>query len=134
MKRVLLLSIIALTTALSAMPAYAQYSNGYQLGNYFNNRWSADSRIDTMQSRLQARINQGISDGRLSQSEASRLQSKLSKIANLEARLRMSGNRLTFNERNKINRQLDSLNMQISREMNDFERRRVGFFNNRFWR
>ncbi len=145
MKRIVSLSIIALGAALSAMPAYAQFPNSVQFGNgqynnsqfyngQFNNRWNNDGRIDVVQSRLQARINQGISDGRLSPSEASRLRAKLSRIDSIEARMRASGGRLSFNERNKLSKQLDVLSMQITRDLNDFERRRLGYFNNRFWR
>jgi hypothetical protein len=129
MKRVLTLSVVAMIAALSIMPAAeAQFRSG---------RYGTNN-INVVQSQLQARINAGVANGRLNQKEAARLQSKVAKISALEARMRASGNRLSSRERATLNTQLSNLSAQITRELNDFERRRVGYWggrnNGRNWR
>ncbi|MCC6980818.1 MAG: hypothetical protein IT343_21035 [Candidatus Melainabacteria bacterium] len=119
MKRIFATSLIALSAVLISLPANAQGFRGY--GN-----------INSRQAQLQARINNGISSRRLSRSEAAKLQYKMNRIGNLESRMRASGG-LSFRERNNLNRQLASLRNEINRDMNDFERRRIGFFE-RYWR
>lgn len=85
--------------------------------------------INAQQQTLQTRISRGISTGRLSQKEAARLQAKFSQISQIEARMRSSGNRLSASERSRLQKQLSSLSAQINRELNDFERRRSGHWN-----
>jgi hypothetical protein len=111
--------------------AQSQYGSGFnsshnvqlnsQFGNGFNSRFGGG--INVTQAQLQARITAGISSGKLTRQEAAKLQAKLSRINTLEARLRSTGNRLSFGERQRLNNQLSQLNAQITREMNDFDRR-----------
>ncbi len=126
MKGLNTLSLVALIATLAiAAPADAQYSQ----------RWGGPGNsINVTQSNLQARINAGIASRRLSRSEANRLQNKLSQISQLEADMRMSGRRLSFRERTSLNNKLARLNSEITRELNDFEHRRVGYWGNRSWR
>jgi len=126
MKRIISTTLIALSAFLITLPADAQsFRGGYGYGSGYGN-------INSAQAQLQARINNGIASRRLSRSEASKLQSKLNRIGNLEARMRSSGG-LSVRERNSLNRQLAQLRNEINRDMNDFERRRIGFFE-RYWR
>lgn len=121
-----LLAVISLT-----IPANAQFNSSYRHGyGYGQGKGNGFGSVNATQSQLSARINQGIRSGRLSQNEASKLRSKLAKIAQLEARMRASGNRLTASERNTLRNQLTNLSAQITRELNDAERRRVGYWNN----
>ncbi len=80
-------------------------------------------------SLLQTRITKGLQNGRLNQQEAASLQAKLSQISAMEVRLRASGNNLSRGERNRLDRQLSTLSAQITRELNDFDNRRVGYWN-----
>ena len=121
MKRIIATSLIALSAVLISLPANAQ---GFRYGHGNN--------INSTQAQLQARINNGIASRRLSRSEAQKLQFKLNRINNIEAQMRSSGG-LSFRERNNLNRQLANLRNEITRDMNDFERRRIGFFE-RYWR
>lgn len=122
MKRILTLSIAALLLGVGfSGPAMAQYY-GYGSGG---------SGINQSQARLQARINAGIANGRISQREAANLNRKMSDLAQLEARMRASGNRLSFSERARLNAKVATLNFQVSKDLNDFERRRIGFWGHR---
>lgn len=125
MKRLSTLSLVALLAALAAAPAQAQYHH-YQYQNDFGG-------INGMQTQMQSRISRGISDGRLSPREAQRLQLKLSQIANLEAHMRMSGMGLSFGERNRLMAQLSNLNRDITRDLNDIDHRRFGYWGHRSW-
>jgi hypothetical protein len=103
--------------------------------NFNNGRWgNGGSQINSTQVQLQARINMGVRNGRLNQREAARLQTKLAQISQIEARMRATGNRLTFSERNRLNNQLASLSRDITKELNDFDRRRIGYWTNRNFR
>lgn len=125
MRRIAAFALVALATLLPAAPANAQYQFGHGGG----------AQINSQQAQLQTRINRGVASGRLNGSEAARLQSKVAQIANFEARMRMSGNRLSFGERQKLQSMISKLNNDITHDLNDFERRRVGFYgNSRHWR
>jgi hypothetical protein len=50
----------------------------------------------------------------------------------MEARMRATGGRLSFTERNRLNQKLSNLSFQVTRELNDLERRHVGY-RNRGW-
>lgn len=120
-------SFLAIMAAFACItPAQAQYGYGSGYG------WNPN--IDSMQAQLQQRINQGISNGRLSQREAARLQAKMSNLNTIEARMRLSGNRLSRGERNSLQRRLASLSQEISRDLRDFERRRIGWNRGGSWR
>lgn len=120
-------SFLAIMAAFACItPAQAQYGYGSGYG------WNPN--IDAMQAQLQQRINQGISNGRLNQREAARLQAKMSNLNTIEARMRMSGNRLSRGERNSLQRRIASLSQEISRDLRDFERRRIGWNRGGGWR
>lgn len=117
------ISLVAVTLLLGIAPANAQY-------HHYSWNTTRGGNVNVMQAQLQARINRGIADGRLSSSEANRLQGKLNRINNLEARMRAERG-LSFKERSRLMNQISSLNNDITRQLNDFERRRIGFWNNR---
>lgn len=102
-----------IASSLSSMPANAQFAS-----------WG----INSSQAALQARVNAGFRSGALTRSEFNSLQGKLNNIASLEARLRASGNRLSFSERNRLNQRLAKMSVDIQRQMSDAERR----FGNRY--
>lgn len=109
MKR--LLSFIAVgLIALSVAPAAnAQYGMGMN--------------IDATQAHLQQRINMGFNSGRLTRSEFTSLQNKLNRINVIENRMRNSGFRFSYGERNKLSFELSELNRDISRQLNDADTR-----------
>ncbi len=123
MKRLVIMSFAAMSLAAAAMPANAQFAFG---------------GVNGTEARLQARINAGVRAGALTRGEASRLQNKLQQINQLEMRLRMSGNGLSWRERAKLQDRLNNLSNDITRQMNDFERnfngggfRRGGYWQHR---
>jgi hypothetical protein len=79
--------------------------------------------VNGTQAQLKSRINFGVRNGSLSRSEASNLQRKLNQISALESRFRNSGNRLSWNERTKLNSQLSRLRADIESQLSDFDRR-----------
>lgn len=120
MKRLFMTAFALASLAVSVVPANAQFAYG--------------GGVDGTQARLQARINAGIRSGALTRGEASRLQSKLQQINQLEMRLRMSGNGLSWRERVRLQDKLSNLSNDINRQMNDFERNFGGFRRGGHWR
>lgn len=113
----LLMALALVAASLSVLPAEAQYRGGaYAPGRYV---WGANGT----QFQLQQQINNGLRTGRLTKSEAAKLQAKLNKINMLELRYRGNDNRLSRNEREKLNNQLADLSRDIQRELNDFDQR-----------
>ncbi|MFN8655214.1 MAG: hypothetical protein U0105_02645 [Candidatus Obscuribacterales bacterium] len=131
MRRFAAFALVGLVTLMAATPANAQYQFGHGGNPQFG---YGGNTINSQQAQMQTRINRGVQSGRLNSSEAARLQSKLAQINQIEARMRMSGNRLSFKERQKLQSMIAQLNSDITRDLNDFERRRVGFYGNRHWR
>lgn len=141
MKRFIALSMLAIASTLTVMPpADAQSCQTRDIdraGSYCGANFNAGrcgGQINSTQAQLQDRINLGVKNGRLNQREAARLQTKLAQIAQLEARMRATGNRLTFSERTKLNNQLAKLNREITKELNDFDRRGVAYWTSRLFR
>lgn len=130
MRKLTTLSLVAIMAALTIAPAQAQYNYNH---NRNNSGFGYRNDINATQARLSSRISRGVADGRLSQREETRLRGKLSQIADIEARMRSSGNRLNFRERQRLQSQLASLANDINRQMNDFERRRIGYWNHSRW-
>lgn len=114
----------------SLLAKHDAYNNKF--GAHFNSQFNLGSDIDSMQAQLEARIASGVASKRLTPREASQLRAKLSHIATVEARLRSTGNRLSFSERNRLKNKLTTLSAEITREMNDFDRRFAG--RHRGWR
>lgn len=123
MKGLTSISLVALIAMMAAAPASAQYTP----------RWGGNAgvNINATQASLRARIDAGIASRRLSRSEARSLKNKLSQISHIESDMRMSGRRLTFRERTNLNNRLSRLNREITRQLNDFEHRRVGYWGSR---
>lgn len=141
MKALSIAALLALitTSTFTAAPADAQnwrnnngYNNGYGWNNnynggaYNNNGWhrrpnynSQFGNVNSRQNFIGNRIQQGIQSGRLSQREAAKIQSRYNKIADLENRLRSSGNGLSFNERARLNNDLSRLTAELNRDMRD---------------
>lgn len=99
--------------------AYGTTANSFRFrgGNPFFNPFAGN--INGRQTAINNRIQQGIQNGRLNANEASKLQNRYNQIASLEARLRTSGNGLSFGERARLNSDLSRLQGQLSRDLND---------------
>lgn len=111
MKRLMSIAALALiTTTVSSAPVFAQ-------------SWGWGSSINHRQAQLQNRINRGIQSGRLTRSEARRMQNRMAEIANLEAQMRMDGRGLSMRERQHLQFRLVQLSNRLNSELNDFERR-----------
>jgi len=80
-------------------------------------RWRSD--VDSRQAVLNTRISQGLSSGRLTSREADRLRRMNSRIQQMEAQLRASGNRMTYTEERTLLAELDKLADSINKELND---------------
>ncbi len=83
-------------------------------GSPYNNRG-----INGDQANQQARINQGIQSGTLTPQEAQRLQNNQAEFAAKEARLRASGNGLSYQERARLEAEQAKLSRQIYNQKND---------------
>jgi hypothetical protein len=99
------LGLIATSTLVTTTPAQAQI-----FGN-----------INDRQSQMQTRINQGIRSGRLTRQEAFNLQSRMRQISLMESQFRNSRG-LSFQERARLNGELNRLNVELSRQLNDSDR------------
>jgi hypothetical protein len=91
---------------------------GNNRGNRGNRRWRD---VDSRQAALNTRISQGVSSGRLTSREAEKLRRMNSRIEQMEAQLRASGNRMTYTEERQILAELDNLSDRINKELNDHQ-------------
>ncbi len=113
-----------LTDALAALDTLIQShsarwtANNRGRGNAYG-RYRRSSQVRGYSSLLRQRIETGISSGRLTRSEAARLRQMEVRTSDLERQLRISGGRLTQQEERRLLTQLDRLNGQITRELND---------------
>jgi hypothetical protein len=105
-------AVPAVATA-APMPGY-----GMQQGAWQN--------INARQNRIEAKINQGVRSGALTQREAMQLRGQFRGIANLEARYRASRPGLTVAERLDLDRRFDALERSIRVEKNDRDTRGHG--------
>lgn len=87
------------------------------------NQAERQAHLDTRQAELNARIEQGVTSGRLNANESSRLRAELNKIANDETAALADG-RLSYNEQQQLLASLDTLNNKITQEMSDQNWRR----------
>ena len=108
-----------LVSQLDALSAKVTSMSEWRGGRRRDRYGRYNTSVDTRQSLLRQRINAGMSSGRLTRSEATRLLADESRIASMEARLRASGNRLSFDEQRRILNELDVLNIRVSKELND---------------
>lgn len=109
MKRI---ALALIASAAFTLPANAQSFNGLSSFQHWN--------LNTMTSDEQARINNGVRNGSLTQNEASKLQAQLNRVNELKRRLSTNG--LTYAERQKIDNELDRLAERIFRESSDNQR------------
>ncbi|MBX9573027.1 MAG: hypothetical protein K2X77_29290 [Candidatus Obscuribacterales bacterium] len=89
--------------------------NGGQFGRFDPN---LNTTIDNRQARINTMLQQGLTNGRLSQSEYNRLVQRQARIDSLQARFNTDG-RLSFSERQRLSNQANQLQAQLWREMND---------------
>lgn len=101
---------VAVATVAFAFPAEAKW------------KWGG-SGVNGTQAQLQAQINQGVANGRLTQQEAAQLQSRMNEINQLEAQYRASGGKLSKRERDLLESKLDRLGDSIRRQLNDYDTR-----------
>lgn len=118
------LMIAGLGIAAAAIPATAIAAPAPQPGYGFQG--SAWQNINARQSRIEAKINQGIRSGALTRTEATRLRAQFRGIAQLEARYRASRPGLTVAERLDLDRRFDSLERSIRVQKNDRDDRGRG--------
>ncbi|MEP6944331.1 MAG: hypothetical protein ABJA02_00320 [Acidobacteriota bacterium] len=78
--------------------------------------------IEAREARQERRIDQGIRTGQLTQLEAKRLEVQHSRLDYLDDRLRASGGRLTYAERERLERDLNRSSSAIYRERHDRDR------------
>jgi hypothetical protein len=111
--------LASIATAAAAVPAVAiaapMPGYGMQQGAWQN--------INARQNRIEAKINQGIRSGALTQREAMQLRGQFRSIANLEARYRASRPGLTVAERLDLDRRFDALDRSIRVQKNDRDTR-----------
>lgn len=116
-------SLDALSTRVNKQLADNQFrgnrGRGYGRGNARGRSGQLNASVDARQSLLRQRIYQGIKDGRLTQGEADRLLQRETQIADLQTRLTLSGNRLTYNEQHGLLDQLSNLSNAINKELSD---------------
>lgn len=117
MKRLLMMAFAATTLATSIVPANAQFSYG----------------VNGEEARLQSRIDAGVRTGALTRGEASRLQSKLNQLRDLSYRMRMTGGRMNFAERDRLQNKLNNLNQDINRQLTDLDRNFGGGYRRGPW-
>jgi hypothetical protein len=111
--------LLATLTVLAAV-SFAQPEAQAQYGSFVNPRFHSREqvRIDRMQARLSARLEQARVSGALTAFEARRLRARLAQIAMLEARYKADG-RLAPWEANVLSSRLDNLRIALGREIND---------------
>jgi hypothetical protein len=94
--------IFGLTGSLSAQTAYQRRHN-----------------INRRQARQERRIATGVRTGRLTPEETERLMRQENKLNRRESKYRASGGRLTWKERQKLNRSLNRESRTIYRQKHD---------------
>jgi hypothetical protein len=78
--------------------------------------------INQRQAHIEHSIDQGVRNGSLTRSEATRLRGEFRDLARLETRYR-SSNGLSMQERRDLDRRFDRLSAQVRYERNDNQRR-----------
>lgn len=81
----------------------------------------AASYIGAQQSLLRQRINQGLTSGRLTRSEAKKLFDDEARISILTAKLRSNDGTISFDEQRRLYNQLDQLSRNINKELTDHQ-------------
>lgn len=112
-------SLDALSTRVNKQLADNQFRGNRGRGYGRGRGAKLNASVDARQSLLRQRIYQGIKDGRLTQAEADRLLQRETQIADLQTRLTLSGNRLTYNEQHGLLDQLSNLSTAINKELSD---------------
>jgi hypothetical protein len=111
MKRII---VALLTSAIVASPALAQWSPRHGQAWDRNSFWQGapDNPYQRIQF-LQDRVNRGVADGSLDRREAWRVNRELNNIRQWVRRMHWRGDRLTPDQRERVQARLD----QISREI-----------------
>ena len=105
MKRVAI--VVALLSTLAG-PAFAQ-----QWNPMYSNHWNINSILQN----LQDRIRMGAANGSLDRREVDGLQDRYDRLSDLERRLQRDG--LSYDERMRLDREIDKLSADIYRESRD---------------
>lgn len=118
----LIADLDALDTKVKAAQAtrdrYSRHGGGRYGGRYGD---SGQGSINAQQSVLRQRIDAGVKSGQLTRSESSRLYREEQRISDLEAQMRSSGNRLSFDEQRRLLGELNELSRNITKELNDHQ-------------
>lgn len=77
------------------------------------------TNINKLQTEEQMRIDAGVRNGSINAREAARLQARLNNLNAVEARLRSTGGRLSFSERQRLTSRLGNLSNDIYRQVHD---------------
>ena len=77
------------------------------------------TNINKLQTEEQMRIDAGVRNGSITAREAARLQARLNNLNSAEARLRSTGGRLSFGERQSLVSRLGNLSNDIYRQSHD---------------
>ncbi|MBL8555051.1 MAG: hypothetical protein JNL41_12285 [Phenylobacterium sp.] len=127
MKKIALIALAAASLGAVAAPAAAQdyRHDGYRHDSGRHDRsawdyrhdWERGFNINAMQNQLDARIDRGIRNGRLTRQEAGMMRSQFRDIARLEATYRRNG--LTRYERNELERRLVAFETRLDRQLRD---------------
>ncbi len=100
-------TLIAALVAAAALPALAQ---------------SATPRIDSRQSNQDARIQQGVQSGSLTNKEATKLEAGQAKVQRMENRAKADG-KVTGKERAAITKQQNKQSRKIAKEKHDKQKK-----------
>ncbi len=115
--------LASLDTSIQAQTARWMANNrgrGHGRGYGYGQNRTASS-VSGYSSLLRQRIETGVSSGRLTRSEASRLREMESQTSSLQAQLHASGGRLSHAEERQLLAELDALNAKITKDLNDKE-------------
>lgn len=102
-----------ITAAIAATP-----NRRHHRGRRYNYN-SAGGSINARQNFLSQRIAQGYASHQLTAQERARLLANANRINSLEAQLRVSGNRMSYSEQQKLHDELDRLERSVNRELSD---------------
>lgn len=110
MKKILA-TMAAVSALATAAPAVAQFSNGYQQQNGYQNGVNAGGNLAVRIDRLQARLQAGVQSGAISRQEAVPLRQQLRQLTQLERQYSVNG--LNQRERADLQQRMRSLRQQI---------------------
>lgn len=86
------------------------------------NQAQRQAHLDTQQAQIDARIEQGVTSGRLSNRESSSLRAALNQIA-ADEQAALADGRLSYDEQQRLLASLNTLDTRVTTELRDAERR-----------